>query len=142
MTGSALVVDSSVALKWVIEEDGSDQALALQGRDLIAPALLRIETANVLRTLAARGALGADQAIQLFELLQNAPVTIIDHDDELEARALAIALELAHPVYDCVYLAIAEKTRRHLITADKRLLNRLSSTRWAALGTALGDDCG
>lgn len=140
MISSALVVDSSVALKWVIEEDGSDHALALQGRDLIAPALLRIETANVLRTLAARGALGADQAMQLFELLQSAPVTIVDHDDELEARALAIALELAHPVYDCVYLAIAEKTGRRLITADKRLLNRLSSTRWAALGTALGDD--
>lgn len=140
MISSALVVDSSVALKWVIEEDGSDHALALQGRDLIAPALLRIETGNVLRTLAARGALGADQAMQLFELLQSAPVTIVDHDDELEARALAIALELAHPVYDCVYLAITEKTGRRLITADKRLLNRLSSTRWAALGTALGDD--
>lgn len=142
MTGSALVVDSSVALKWVIEEDGSDQALALQGRDLMAPALLRIETANVLRTLAARGALGADQALQLFELLQAAPVTLVDHDDELEARALAIALELAHPVYDCVYLAVAEKTGRRLITADKRLLNRLSSTRWSALGTALGDEGG
>jgi predicted nucleic acid-binding protein len=142
MTSAALVVDSSVALKWVIEEDGSDQALALQGRDLIAPALLRIETANVLRTLAARGALGADQAIQLFELLQSAPVTIIDHDDELEARALAIALELAHPVYDCVYLAVAEKAGQRLITADKRLLNRLSSTPWAALGAALGDDSG
>lgn len=142
MTSSALVVDSSVALKWVIEEDGSDQALALQGRELIAPALLRIETANVLRTLAARGALGVDQARQLFELLQSAPVTIVDHDDELEARALAIALELAHPVYDCVYLAVAEKTGLPLITADKRLLNRLSSTRWAALGAALGDDGG
>jgi predicted nucleic acid-binding protein len=140
MTSAALVVDSSVALKWVIEEDGSEQALALQGGDLIAPALLRIETANVLRTLAARGALGADQAIQLFELLQSAPVTIVDHDDEVEARALAIALELAHPVYDCVYLAVAEKTGRRLITADKRLINRLSSTRWAALGTTLGDD--
>lgn len=142
MTSAALVVDSSVALKWVIEEDGSDQALALQGRDLIAPALLRLETANVLRTLAARGALGADQAIRLFELLQSAPVTIVDHDDELEARALAIALELAHPVYDCVYLAVAEKTGRRLITADKRLLNRLFWTRWAALGAALGDDSG
>ena len=142
MTRSALVVDSSVALKWVIEEDGSDQALALQRYDLIAPALLRIETANVLRTLTARKALEVDQAMDLFDLLRTAPVTIIDHDDELEARALALALELAHPVYDCVYLALAERTKRRVITADTRLLKRLSSTRLKALSVALGDEDG
>ena len=101
--GGALIVDASVALKWVVQEDGSDAALALQGRDLAAPALLRIETADALRTLAARQAIKPEVALSLFALLQAAPVTVVDHDDALEARALALAIELDHPVYDCLY---------------------------------------
>jgi predicted deacylase len=47
----------------------------LRGQDLVAPALLRIEAANVLRTLAAKGAVQADGAAELFKLLQEAPRT-------------------------------------------------------------------
>ena len=44
-----VVVDASVALKWVIEEDGSEAAQALVVRHpLAAPDLLMIECANVL----------------------------------------------------------------------------------------------
>ena len=53
-SGAALVVDASVALKGAVEEEGSEAALALKGRDLAAPSLLRVEAANALRTLAAR----------------------------------------------------------------------------------------
>lgn len=70
-----LVVDTSVAMKWIIDEPGSDAAYELQGHDLVAPALLRIEAANVLRALAAKGALPAEDADALFDLLQDAPWT-------------------------------------------------------------------
>jgi predicted nucleic acid-binding protein len=120
MTG--LVVDASVALKWLIEEEGSDAALALQGQDLAAPAFLRLEAANVFRTLVARGDLAAQTAVDLFALLQKAPVTIVDPDDGLERRALDLALQFAHPVYDCIYLALAERMDHTLITADRRFL--------------------
>nr|WP_209842069.1 type II toxin-antitoxin system VapC family toxin [Rubellimicrobium aerolatum] len=132
-----MVVDASVALKWLVEEPGSEAALALQHQDLAAPALLRIETANVLRTLVARGAAEAAQARDLLGLLQIAPVTIIDPDDALETRALALALDLNHPVYDCVYLALAERLNRSLITADGRLLRALRGTPHAARAEAL-----
>jgi predicted nucleic acid-binding protein len=118
----AYIVDASVALKWLIEEDGSDAALSLQGCTLAAPALLRIEAANVLRSLTAREAITATEADELFALLQTAPVTIVEPDDALERRALALALELRHPVYDCVYLALAERMGRTLVTADRRFL--------------------
>ena len=118
----ALVVDASVALKWVVEEEGSEAALALKGRDLAAPSLLRVEAANALRTLAARRAITPAAALNLLSLLQEAPVTVVEPDDALERRALEIALELGHPVYDCVYLALAEGMGRQLVTADGRLL--------------------
>jgi len=93
-----LVVDTSVAMKWLIDEPGSDAAYELQGRDLVAPALLRIEAANVLRALAAKGALPAEDADALFDLLQDAPMDMVDPDDPLEV----LALELGLPVYDCI----------------------------------------
>ena len=40
---------------------------------------------------------------------------------DLVARASAIALEIAHPVYDCLYLACAEVEGAPLVTADGRL---------------------
>lgn len=133
-----LVVDASVALKWLVEEPDSEAALALQGRDLVAPALLRLEVANVLRTLVGRGVANRGQALDLLALFQTAPVTIIDPDDALEARALEMALDLGHPVYDCVYLALSERTGRTLVTADGRFLRALRATPHASRVEALG----
>jgi predicted nucleic acid-binding protein len=133
MTRSALVVDTSVAIKWIVDEPGSDEALALQGRDLAAPALLRVEAANALRTISARGAVDARDARRLFGFLQTAPVVIVDHDDALESRALDLALELNHSVYDCLYLALAERMERTLVTADRRFLGIVASTPYAGL---------
>ena len=45
---SDLVIDASVAVKWVIEEEDTTQALALRGRALAAPDLLIAECANIL----------------------------------------------------------------------------------------------
>lgn len=133
-----LVVDASVAIKWLVEEDDSEAALSLRDRDLAAPALLRIEAANVLRTLATRKATTPAEAAALFTLLQAAPVTLVDHDDALEARALQLALALGHPVYDCVYLALAERMGRILVTADSRFLKALKATTYASRVVALG----
>ena len=128
----SFVIDTSVVIKWIIEEEGSDKADLLRGMDMAAPALLRIEAGNVLRTIAARSDIAAGQALDLFLFLQTAPVTIVDPDEALERRALELALELQHPVYDCVYLALAERMGRQLITADRRFLRNLSSTEHAA----------
>ncbi|MWD27193.1 PIN domain-containing protein [Aquicoccus sp. SCR17] len=135
--GESFVVDTSVAIKWIVDEEDSDKAELLQGADMVAPALFRIEAGNVLRTLAAKQILTNDRAIDLFLFLQTAPVTIIDADELLERRALDLALALEHPIYDCVYLALAERMDRRLITADRRFIKTLSGTEHAARLLAL-----
>jgi predicted nucleic acid-binding protein len=50
----------------------------------------------------------------------------------LAPRAVAIAGELDHPVYDYLHVALAEVRRATLITADSRLLEKLRRTPWAA----------
>jgi len=135
--GESFVVDTSVAIKWIVDEEGSDEAELLQGADMVAPALLRIEAGNVLRTLAGKKLLANERAIDLYLFLQTAPVTIIDADDLLERRALDLALALEHPIYDCVYLALAERMDRRLVTADRRFIETLSGTEHAARVLAL-----
>lgn len=140
MSGTeAFVIDASVAIKWIIDEEGSAEADRLQGAEMAAPALLRIEAANVLRTLAARQQIDTAEAANLFALFQTAPVAIVDGDNRLERRALDLALGLGHPVYDCLYLALAERMQRRLVTADRRFLAALAGTEHAPRAASLSD---
>jgi predicted nucleic acid-binding protein len=38
---------------------------------------------------------------------------------ELTKQALTLAIDLAHPVYDCFYLSLAQRENAVLITADE-----------------------
>jgi predicted nucleic acid-binding protein len=46
----------------------------------------------------------------------------VEPDRHLQAEALALAIHLQHPVYDCLYLALARREAATLISADQRLL--------------------
>ena len=45
----------------------------------------------------------------------------VEPDRHLQAEALALAIHLQHPVYDCLYLALARREAATLITTDRRL---------------------
>lgn len=115
----SVVIDASVALKWVLNEPGSDAADALLNEDLVAPSLWLLEAANALWRRNQRRELTAEEAsIRLLELL-NAPVAVTAIEDDLPA-ALELATLLGHPVYDCLYLAAAQRADTHVVTADQR----------------------
>jgi predicted nucleic acid-binding protein len=137
MQRDSLVVDASVAIKWLVEEEGSDAADALRVARLVAPSLIRVEVANVLRTMAARGTMVAAEATDLFALFQTAPVNLVEPDDALERRSLELAFALAHPVYDCLYLALAERMGVPMVSGDRRFLHALAGTAFEPLGRAL-----
>jgi predicted nucleic acid-binding protein len=60
-----------------------------------------------------------------------------DHHLVAPDRALAIAIELRHPVYDCFYLALAERNTSPLVTADERLIHRCAGTPFEKLARPL-----
>ncbi|WP_448191148.1 type II toxin-antitoxin system VapC family toxin [Azospirillum sp. sgz301742] len=115
------VVDSSVAIKWMVPEDGSDMAADLRRFDLIAPDLLRIECSNVLWRLVNGNALPLDEAFGSLDDLAAGTIRYFPCG-ELERTALEIAIELRHPIYDCYYLALAERENAPLVTDDRRLV--------------------
>ena len=119
----SLIVDASVAVKWVSEEPGSRNArdLLASGDHLIAPEHLLFEVANALRKKLARGALTRVQATSGIRILDQAFDELVETRPLLE-KAVELALDFSHPVYDCIYLALASRERLALITADQRLV--------------------
>ena len=70
------------------------------------------------------------EADRAFRALRRLPLHLVD-----DARYLDRAWELArrydnHPVYDMVYVAVAERASTELITADKVLQQRLAHLPW------------
>ncbi len=123
MTGLAdrLVIDASVAVKWVVGEPDSDRALSLRGRRFFAPDLLSAECANVLWKKIQRGELSAEEAVTAALLLEAAEVELVATRPFL-ATAVGIAASLEHSAYDCMYLAVAEALDAPLVTAADRLV--------------------
>ena len=122
---NTLVIDASIAIKWVIEEEGTQDALALrQHTKLIAPELLVAECANILWKKVQRNELSREEALLAARLLQGAEIELLPGRSLLEASArMAIALD--HPAYDCLYLALAIENDCRFVTADERFLRKL-----------------
>lgn len=132
-----LVIDASVAVKWVVEEPGTSEALALRRKArLIAPELLIAECANILWKKARRKELTAEEARIAARLLQAAEFELLPTRALLE-KATRLAMDLDHPASDCLYLALAVDQNCPLVTADERLLQRLSQAHQPLRGKAV-----
>ncbi len=136
-----LVVDASVAVKWLVDETDhlSARALLAGGEDLLAPDFVLVEVGNVLWKKLRRGEVAEPQAVAGLATLPRLYDRLLPAD-LLIAHALGLAMELQHPVYDCLYLACAESAGARLVTADarfalaarKRSPRTLSLSEWAA----------
>jgi predicted nucleic acid-binding protein len=122
---SRLVIDASVAIKWVVEEEGTPEAVSLlTTRAFAAPDLLVAECANILWKKVARAELGAEEAMLAARLLERAQIELHPMRALLE-RATRLAVDLDHPAYDCIYLALAIASGWQFVTADTRLLAKV-----------------
>lgn len=118
---ACIVIDASLGLKWVFEEQDSEQATAVgKGRELVTSSLFWPEAANAIATRVRRGDITRVEADDAFRDLQAAPLQTRRLHAEGVRSALAIAHDLAHPIYDCCYLAVAMAEDAIVVTADRR----------------------
>ncbi len=135
-----LVVDASVALKWLVLEDMSDVAKELSGTAdrLTAPRLIATEIVNALARKTTQGMLTSHQAAYHFNALRQFLPDLIEVDELIEP-ALENACALRHPIYDLIYLEAARRLDTPLITADRRFTAKIAGTDFARYVTLLSD---
>jgi predicted nucleic acid-binding protein len=119
-----IVVDASVPTKWFVAEDGHSLAASLLDRTvpITAPDLIFAETANVLWKKLRRGEVTFEQAESACLALPSFFQTVIV-SASLLGEVLRLAKLLDHPVYDCLYLACAQRQGVKLVTADQKFVS-------------------
>ena len=134
------VIDSSVLLKWFVDEDHSETARRLQEDeyDLIAPDLILPESGNILWKKVQRRELTLAEARLVIKGIEQQPINVFPSELVVES-ALEIAVDAGRTVYDSCYIALAMLNACHVITADQRLANSLQGSRYSQYVIKLAD---
>lgn len=124
-----IVVDASVAVLWTLAQRQSEKAAALQGQgDLIAPSLIVAEVGNAIWKAVRRGDLPSREARAAVDLALG-PLSALIPLEELRERALELSVMIDHAIYDCFYLALAERERVPLVCVDGPLIAKTRKLR-------------
>src|SRR5208337_2994375 len=131
-----VVVDASVGLKWYVTELHSGEAARLLGAEFEphVPSHFYVELASALwKKVMLRGELTEDQARDVRGAVDEVPV--VSHSTAgLLDEAFEIALVTRRPVYDCLYIALAERLGCVVVTPP----TGSSTTRHGAARTPPG----
>lgn len=126
-----VVVDASLALKWVLSEADSNTAITLlqywnnDNMEIIAPALFTYEATNILYRQVVTNKLSYEEVSKLLTKLLSIGILLnFAQYREISIRAMELAHRFGlHAAYDAHYLALAEHEKCEYWTADSRLYN-------------------
>ena len=124
------VLDSNVALKWVLAEPDSTKALRLRDdyrnsvHELLAPDVFEVEVAHALTRAERQRRIAVPQAGILWADILSTPPQL-DPSSPLLPRAISISSAARIGIYDCLYVALAEREGCELVTSDDKLVKKL-----------------
>lgn len=130
MTNELVVLDSSVGVKWIKDEPGTTEAIALledhaRGRITLAvPDVFAYEVLDVTRRVHGRKA-----AESLWQRLANEGPLVVPLDAGSVPAVLAMARRLDCSLYDAAAPAVAERFGGTLVSADERAHARFPGVR-------------
>ncbi|QEE16157.1 type II toxin-antitoxin system VapC family toxin [Promethearchaeum syntrophicum] len=123
-----IIIDASVIVKWFIDENDSDKAEIIKEQfinekiNIIIPALLNFE---VLSALKYSKLFNLEELNSVGESIENYGFNIIMIRDEIREKMIEFAINHDISIYDASYLALAEKFKTQLITADEKIIKKL-----------------
>lgn len=122
-----IVIDASLAIKWFVDEPDCDEARQLldnETGELIFPDVFVIEVAAALVRIAnvnkASRATAHTSLIRLLDLIDSGAIVRLETLPGQTIAAASLALDLGHPLKDCIYLALAMELGCELVTCDER----------------------
>ncbi len=127
------ILDACIGIKWVLPEIDSDKALALrddfrnQVHELIAPDPFPTEVAHALTRAERKGLITPEDGAKKFTQLLTALPQIYPALSLLP-RAYELSSQVRLGVFDCLYIALAEREQCQCVTADKRMLTLFPGT--------------
>ncbi|HZP66687.1 MAG TPA: type II toxin-antitoxin system VapC family toxin [Rudaea sp.] len=124
----SIIVDASVGIQWTIQEPTSARALTLLDSTIFVPDLFFAECANILWKKVTRKEITVVEARDCAQWLETLDLRVVSMTGLFRA-ALALACDLGHPAYDCIYLALARARDMPLVTADLVLLERCRKSK-------------
>jgi len=127
-----LVVDASVAVKWLVPESHADAARRVlsPNHELLAPDLIWAEVGNVIWKKWRRGEVSGQAAGDLLQDFRRYPLQTFA-SRALMSAAWELAERYGRSFYDSLYLTLAAGAECPLVTADLRLYNRLKAGPFA-----------
>lgn len=123
-----IVIDASVIVKWFIDENDSDKAEIIKEQfinekiNLIIPSLLYYEVLNALKY---SNLFKLDELNLVGESIENYGFDAVVIKDEIREKMVEIAINHDISMYDASYIALAEKYKTQLITADEKISKKL-----------------
>jgi predicted nucleic acid-binding protein len=134
-----IIIDASVAVKWVVDEPLHAQALTALELDatLIAPDFMLAEFASVMRRKLRGGEVAPEQIGPGLQLVRSAISEFVPSEWLVE-DALLLSEQLDHSPYDCMYLACA-LSRGKLLTADAKFIDKCRAKGFGSVVIGLGD---
>jgi predicted nucleic acid-binding protein len=132
------VLDSSVALAWLLPDEANPSADALADRltqqAALVPAIWPLEVGNALLMAQRRSRIKDDDLLRLAATLLALPIQV---DQSPSARALVAVLELAKQhgltTYDAAYIELAQRRSLPLATLDAKLRQACVATKVSVL---------
>ena len=133
-----LVIDANVGLKWFIEEPRSSAARKIldKGASCIAPDIFIPEICNVVWKKVQKHEITVEHGQAIVTNVS----MILDRlvpSSKVAERAFALAVQFNHSVYDCLYLALAERESITLVTDDAKLVTVAKKAKLSRLVQAL-----
>ena len=134
----AFVLDCSVALAWLLPDEGSEPADALADRleqdSAHVPSIWPLEVGNALLVALRRGRISEGDVTRIAAALAALPVEV-DHDAGGAAlrEVLDLARKLRLTTYDAAYLELAKRRALPLATLDSTLRRACAASRVALL---------
>ena len=123
-----MIVDASVAFKWLVAETDSPLAIRLLQRDdLSSPIVMLAEVGNALSKRLRSGQMVDGGAAEKLNSLPKL-VTLVNEAPYLGA-ALDLAVATDHSFYDCIYFAMADARGEPLVTSDGVFARKVRAAR-------------